>query len=589
MMKVKKQRRQMMKLLLFILLVSISMGYALLRTNLTINGTSKIKSNNWDIHFENLIVNPNSVELSTSDVAATIQSNTTEVSYAITLRQPGDFYEFTVDAVNNGSIDGMIESVISKLNETDITTLPSYLEYSISYLNGREIKKNQILKSGDTETYKVRIGFKKDIESTDLPGSPQTLTLDFGVVYVQADSNAIPIIPETRCTYTGELVAGAEYVNGQYTYHYLEEFTNTGTWKSISNGWGVALTDVVQNGGTSTNAVSGDICTYINDIPVTSARSMFYNSQASSIDLSNFNTRNITNMNSMFGGVITDTLDLTNFDTRNVTSMHSMFLSSTSTNLLINDGFNTSKVTDMGSMFNNSGFNSLDLSYFDTSSVTDMASMFYKSKASTINIKSFDTSNVTSMQSMFRETSLNTIDLTNFDTSNVTDMGSMFYSALVSNLDISSFNTSKVTEMSGMFAGTVNLTSIDLSHFDTSKVTGMRSMFLGTGATTINLSGFDTSKVTNMRTMFRQTNMTVLDLSSFNTSSVTDTNGMFDSCVNLTTIYASELWNTDNVTDSTNMFNNCPRLPNYNYTDKDKTKAHYNTGGYLTYKAAPSN
>ena len=80
-MRVKNQRRQMMKLLLFILLVSISMGYALLRTNLTINGTSKIKGNNWDIHFENLNVTDGSVELSTGDVAAAIGSNTTEVSY----------------------------------------------------------------------------------------------------------------------------------------------------------------------------------------------------------------------------------------------------------------------------------------------------------------------------------------------------------------------------------------------------------------------------------------------------------------------------------------------------------------------------
>ena len=585
-MKVKMQRKQMMKLLLFIVLCTLGIGYAFLQANLTINGTSKIRGNTWNIHFENLDVTNGSVELSTGDSAASIQSNSTEVSYSITFHEPGDYSEFTVEAVNSGSIDGMIDSVTSKLNDTPITTLPSYLEYSVSYINGREITANQILKAGEYETFKVRLGFKKDINASDLPTTAQTLTFDFEVVYVQADSNAVPIIPEVNCTYNGDLVAGAEYVNGQYTYHYLEEYNFSGTWQSIPNGWGVVLTDVLQNGGTSTTAVTSDICTNINNIPVTSAQALFYNSQASSIDLSSFNTRKITKMNVMFRGVAADTLDLTNFDTSNVTNMGSMFKASSTTSLLINKGFNTSKVTEMGGMFYSTNITTFDFSNFDTRNVTSMKDMFNNSSFTTLDLKSFNTSKVTDMSGMFYNSKVSSLDLGRFNTSNVTNMNSMFYGALVSDLNISHFNTSKVTEMSGMFAGTVNLTSIDLSHFDTSKVTGMRSMFLGTGATTINLSSFDTSKVTNMRTMFRQTNMTVLDLSSFNTSSVTDTNGMFDSCVNLTTIYASELWNVSNVTDSTNMFNNCPNLPNYSMSYKDKTKAHYNTGGYLTYKPA---
>ena len=187
-----RKRRDYLGLLL-LLVVGLSVGYALLRTNLTINGTSKIKGNTWDIHFENLNVTDGSVELSSGDVAAAIGSNTTEVSYTVTLNQPGDFYEFTVDAVNAGSIDGMIESVTSKLNDAVITTLPAYLDYSVSYSDGVEILPNQYLKAGETETYKVRIGFKKDISSSDLPTSVQTLTLDFGVAYIQADNTATEV------------------------------------------------------------------------------------------------------------------------------------------------------------------------------------------------------------------------------------------------------------------------------------------------------------------------------------------------------------------------------------------------------------
>jgi hypothetical protein len=179
--------------ILLLLVVGLSIGYALLQTTLTINGTSKIKGNTWDIHFANLHVTDGSVAIGTGDSAAVIQSTNTDITYTVTLNEPGDFYEFTVDAVNAGTIDGMIESVTSKLNNNPITTLPAYLNYSVTYSDGVALSPNQYLKAGDSETYKVRIEFKKDISSSDLPTTVQTLTLDFGVVYVQADDNAIKV------------------------------------------------------------------------------------------------------------------------------------------------------------------------------------------------------------------------------------------------------------------------------------------------------------------------------------------------------------------------------------------------------------
>ena len=190
-MRIRNQRRKMMKLLLFILLVSISMGYAFLRTELTINGTADFLDARWDIHFANLVVNPDSVELSTGNTAASISASTTEVTYAVTLKEPGDFYEFTVDAVNSGSMDAMIDTISSKMGGVEITTLPAYMEYSVTYSDGIALAPNQYLKAGDTETYKVHIGFKKDINASDLTGQVENKTLSFSVTYVQADENAV--------------------------------------------------------------------------------------------------------------------------------------------------------------------------------------------------------------------------------------------------------------------------------------------------------------------------------------------------------------------------------------------------------------
>ena len=190
----KKHKTRNRIILLLVMLLFIGLGYALLTQDLTIYGTTKIRENSWDIHFNNVQVNSNSVALSTGDSTAAIsQSNNTLVEYTITLNAPGDFYEFTVDAVNAGTIDGMIGSITSKLNGTEISStnpLPNYINYSVTYADETELSSNQILAAGTTETYRVRIEFKRDIENTELPSSLQTKTFSFGINYIQSDSNA---------------------------------------------------------------------------------------------------------------------------------------------------------------------------------------------------------------------------------------------------------------------------------------------------------------------------------------------------------------------------------------------------------------
>ena len=185
----------------------------------------------------------------------------------------------------------------------------------------------------------------------------------------------IPPLPVINCTFDGELVQGAEYVHGQYTYRYKQYYYNDifdgPGWNGFSNdGWGVTLTDKE-----STKAVTSEVCTYINDKPVVSMSGMFYGSAATTLDLSSFNTSKVTKMSSMFENSAATILDLSSFD--------------------------TSKVTDMSSMFQVSAATSIDLSSFDTSNVTNMSYMFAYSKATSLDLSSFDTSNVTNFGNMF--------------------------------------------------------------------------------------------------------------------------------------------------------------------------------------------
>ena len=87
--------------------------------------------------------------------------------------------------------------------------------------------------------------------------------------------------------------------------------------------------------------------------------------------------------------------------------------------------------------------------------------------------------------------------------------------------------------------------------------------------------------------MFQGCNLlTSLDLSSFKTDMVDDMNYMFQTCPNLTTIYASDKFIVDNETTSEDMFKNCNNLVGvipYDATKLDKEWANNVTGYFMPY------
>ena len=187
----KKNKKRLLISVIMLLVLSIGIGYAYISSNLSITGSTKISSNTWDIHFNNIVVDNGSVSIPTGYQAATIDnSDTTKITYSILLNRPGDYYEFTVDIVNSGTIDGMIENVISKVNNQDISNLPEYLTYEITYLDGDPLMNNFLLSSNTTETIRVRIEFNEDIEENDLLDTEEVLNFSLNVNYRQA-KNAI--------------------------------------------------------------------------------------------------------------------------------------------------------------------------------------------------------------------------------------------------------------------------------------------------------------------------------------------------------------------------------------------------------------
>ena len=139
---------------------------------------------NWNIYLENIEIKEGSVTARTNPV---IDESLTGIVYEVDLDTPGQFFEFTMDVKNSGSIDAMLDEVIG----TTLTTeQQKYLAYIVTYDGGTSLEKNDKLAVGATEKIKVRIEFKKDVTAEDLPKNVSGIELTLNLNYIPADGNA---------------------------------------------------------------------------------------------------------------------------------------------------------------------------------------------------------------------------------------------------------------------------------------------------------------------------------------------------------------------------------------------------------------
>ena len=387
-----KNKKIYIMLVVSILLTVIGVSLAYFSLNIIGNDTAKYNT------------------ITTGDLALTY-TDTSELSFDNAL--PGDSITKTIIVKNTGTEEvsynltwqELINTIIN--NELVIEGTCKNLNSSntedgkCSAISKKVVKEGNVtsnipIKPGYTHEYTITITFIDTGRSQNY-NKNKTFKGKLGLTESSAKT--------VYCTYDGELTQGAEYVNGQYTYRYMQKKVRRtqpidAVWKNMDEeGWGVALTDKE-----STEPVTTKLCTYINDKPLISTSSMFQGSAASSIDLSSFNTSNITDMHAMFEFSSQKELNLSSFNTSNVITMLGLFRFS-EVNLLNLNSFNTSSVTVMDGMFANSKITTLDLSNFDTSNVTSTQTMFDSSNAVELDLSSFDTSKVTNMQFMFGNSS----------------------------------------------------------------------------------------------------------------------------------------------------------------------------------------
>lgn len=178
----KRKKRYIVIILLLLLLMGVTVGYAALSTSIHINGTSHIKNVTiWDIHFENLVEKEGSVKAS---LKPTIDTTKTFIQYAVDLTSPGDFYEFSIDVRNSGSIDAKLQDMPKLSGVSSEQT--KYVNYTVTHADDSPIVVGEVIEVGKATKFKVRIEIKKDVALKDMPTEKEVLNLSVDIPYEQA-------------------------------------------------------------------------------------------------------------------------------------------------------------------------------------------------------------------------------------------------------------------------------------------------------------------------------------------------------------------------------------------------------------------
>ncbi len=357
----------------------------------------------------------------------------------------------------------------------------------------------------------------------------------------------IKMVKPKNCVYNGELVQGAEYIDGQYTYHYMQNYYGYGSrWSNMNiDGWGVTLTDK-----DSTEPITSKLCTYINDKPITDLRYVLYGSNAESVDLSSWDVSNVTSMNYAFASTKIKEFDLRGFDTSNLTDISSLFANSRNLSRVDAPNLDLSNVTNMSYMFTSSlsdnGDVYIDMDNWYFPKVTSLETLFHSdfgsSSSVTLHVNNWDVSKIADGTKFFYMFALQTrgdvtVEAKNWNFNGATKIYDAFRlvgpKAKDVTIDVTGWDTSTITNLDYAFEFLANeatgkLTITGLDTWDTSKVTSMVETFFYIGyycdSVKMDVSKWDVSKVTSMYKMFSQmcsacNSLDIGDLSSWNLES----------------------------------------------------------------------
>lgn len=181
--------------ILSIALLTMSVGFAGYATQLNISGNVTVQGASWNVQFDtgSYVEGAGSVNVA----AANRTIGTTAMTFNVTLEEPGDFYEYTIDVKNTGTFDAQLKSVsLSNISSPQ----SNYLRYTVSYqatkgtgnyvtlTDGNLGTPIDLVKTNGVASVKVRVEYFAPNDASLLPSTNTTATLSVMLNYEQKES-----------------------------------------------------------------------------------------------------------------------------------------------------------------------------------------------------------------------------------------------------------------------------------------------------------------------------------------------------------------------------------------------------------------
>ncbi len=226
---------------LCVVVVGLSIGYALLSTRLNITGTAKVPASTWDIVF--LTDEIKKTETGMAKCSLGNIEGTSISGMSVEFTKPGDACTFSIPVKNNGNISSKLVDVTGKSSSltfvgsgstasSDQDLLKSNVIYEVNYgntaINGNtDFSDIELLKGGNTETVTLRITFNHEAE--DIPRNSVTLGgLDRGFIFESLTKEEV----EGQNGSSLDNIPNPPELNGDMIPVYYEKKSDTeGTWK----------------------------------------------------------------------------------------------------------------------------------------------------------------------------------------------------------------------------------------------------------------------------------------------------------------------------------------------------------------------
>ena len=185
----KDRTKKITMIVLIVAVIGLTVAFAALSQNLTINGSANVDAATWNIHFDNLGEAQISGEAIENEKPSINEDDRVRIDgINVTLNNPKDKVVYNVDLVNEGSIDAEISNIITP---TLTEEQEKYLEFKVAYSDtDKELAIGDLLNKGETKHLTITIRYKDEIDPSDLPKDKQTISLSYELTFTQSDGES---------------------------------------------------------------------------------------------------------------------------------------------------------------------------------------------------------------------------------------------------------------------------------------------------------------------------------------------------------------------------------------------------------------